>query len=52
MLAYVLLLAAGGFLLLPEHVGLFFGYIVILVAVLIIVCLLKGEKPRWRWGKD
>lgn len=20
-------------------------------AALIIVCILKGEKPRWRWGK-
>lgn len=23
-----------------------------LTAVLIIICYLTGEKPRWRWGKD
>ncbi|AOI83245.1 hypothetical protein [Burkholderia cepacia] len=26
--------------------------IVALVALLIAVCWLKGEKPKWRWGKD
>ncbi|HDR9762261.1 TPA: hypothetical protein ACK3Q6_006663 [Burkholderia cepacia] len=26
--------------------------IVALVALLIAVCWLKGEKPGWRWGKD
>ncbi|MDB5254745.1 MAG: hypothetical protein JWL92_121 [Candidatus Nomurabacteria bacterium] len=25
---------------------------VILTIVLLIVCVLKGEKPRWQWGKD
>lgn len=25
--------------------------IAILVLGLLIVCFLKGEKPRWRWGK-
>lgn len=24
----------------------------ILVFVLLLVCWLKGETPRWRWGKD
>jgi hypothetical protein len=22
----------------------------ILIVILIVVCLLKGEKPGWRWG--
>ncbi|KVW92277.1 hypothetical protein [Burkholderia cepacia] len=26
--------------------------IVALVAALTAVCWLKGEKPKWRWGKD
>ena len=26
--------------------------IVALVALLTAVCWMKGEKPRWRWGKD
>jgi hypothetical protein len=21
-------------------------------AFLLIICFIKGEKPRWRWGKD
>lgn len=25
--------------------------ILIYVAVLLAICLWKGEKPRWRWGK-
>jgi hypothetical protein len=25
--------------------------IVALTAVLIVICWLKGERPRWRWGK-
>lgn len=24
----------------------------ILVFVLLLVCWIKGETPRWRWGKD
>lgn len=34
--------------------NVFFDYIspvFILTAILIAVCFLKGEKPRWRWGK-
>ncbi len=27
-------------------------YVLILQAALILVCLLKGDKPRWRWGKN
>ena len=23
-----------------------------LILLLILICYLKGEKPRWRWGKD
>ncbi|WP_343727812.1 hypothetical protein [Burkholderia seminalis] len=26
--------------------------IAVWVALLIAVCWLKGEKPRWRWGED
>ena len=27
-------------------------FALVLVAALIAVCWVKGEKPRWRWGKD
>jgi len=26
-------------------------FIILSVAVLIIICYKKGEKPRWQWGK-
>ena len=31
--------------------GLFAGSIVVLLAVIILVCWMKGEPPRWRWGE-
>ena len=51
MVVWVLLLGAGTFLI-PKHPGLYVAYSLVLVLVLIIICYLKGEKPRWRWGKD
>lgn len=26
--------------------------VIVLTAMLLITCYLKGEKPRWQWGKD
>jgi hypothetical protein len=34
------------------NIGHFILCTAILTIALNIVCLLKGEKPRWRWGKD
>ncbi len=31
---------------------LFVVYAFVLAALLILVAWSKGEKPRWRWGKD
>ncbi len=28
----------------------YIGYVAALTAVLIVICWLKGEPPRWRWG--
>ncbi|HEU4624688.1 MAG TPA: hypothetical protein VFS52_08015 [Steroidobacteraceae bacterium] len=28
----------------------YFAYLIALTALLIVVCRLKGEPPRWRWG--
>ena len=50
---YVGLAAGGAFLfLLTSHPLLFISYMVALLLLLCVVCWLKGEKPRWRWGKD
>ncbi|HTD68305.1 MAG TPA: hypothetical protein VK846_17405 [Candidatus Limnocylindria bacterium] len=49
--AWFLLLQAG--IPLALRSALFFvAYTVFLSTILIIVCWLKGEKPRWRWGKE
>ena len=48
----------GNFILVDKRVhsisdflyGIFvFNFVITLI--LIAICLLKGEKPRWRWGK-
>ncbi len=52
LVAYIGLLAFGVVVLRPqEHAALFFAYTFAVSAVLILVCWLKGEKPRWRWGE-
>lgn len=33
---------------LPDYIGCVVGLTILLVAV----CWLKGEPPRWRWGDD
>lgn len=53
MIIWVALLAGGGIILLPKkHEGLFVAWVAIMVVALMILCAIKGEKPRWRWGKD
>lgn len=31
---------------------LFVAYVAGMTAVLLALCAWKGEKPRWRWGKE
>jgi hypothetical protein len=51
--AFVGLLAAGAFLFPPSEVlPIYLGYVALLSVALIVVCWLKGEPPRWRWGND
>ncbi len=49
---WLALLCAGGVFLAPRHVGLFVLYSVGLATVLVLICLVKGERPRWRWGES
>lgn len=50
---YVALVVAGIFVI-PAAMRpvTFIAYLVLLTLVLIAVCGLKGEPPRWRWGKQ
>ena len=51
--AFLGLVVAGTLLFPPDATpGLYFAYIAVLVALLVGVCWLKGEPPRWRWGND
>ena len=49
---FIGLLAAGSFVLPPDReLDLFLAYVALLSVLLIAVCWLKGEPPRWHWGK-
>jgi hypothetical protein len=52
LLVWFVALAAGIPLALHNHRFLFVAYTLLLSTVLVFICWLKGEKPRWRWGKD
>lgn len=46
-----LLVASGVFFPPSRAAALFVASVTILSAVLFGICLLKGEKPKWRWGR-
>ena len=50
---FAFLVVGGMFVLSPKTNPLpFAAYLVLLCTLLVIVCWLKGEPPRWRWSKD
>jgi hypothetical protein len=53
VLATFIGLLGVGFLVLPpdKELGLYLAYVGILSALLVARCWLKGEPPRWRWGR-
>ncbi len=52
-LTYLVLAVGGLSLLAKEHLVLLgIAYVWVLSIGLIIICFLKGEKPRWRWEKQ
>ena len=49
--AFIGLLAAGFWLFPPDgKLAYFLSYTAFVTAVLIAICWVKGEPPRWRWG--
>ena len=52
LLSYILLIIIGikNVTGSASQIGSFFIYVVFLTALLIFICLKKGEKPAWRWG--
>jgi hypothetical protein len=43
-----------GFFVFPPdtQLGSFLIYVGVLTVLLVAICWLKGEPPRWRWGGD
>jgi hypothetical protein len=53
LVTFFALLAGGAVVLLPQSGPIaFMGYSALLCAVLMAVCWVKGERPRWRRGGD
>jgi hypothetical protein len=52
MVTWLLLLVGAAVTLMPEHPIYFEVTLGVLTGFLIAVCWWKGEKARWRWGKD
>jgi hypothetical protein len=54
VLAVFVLLMIVGALIFPPRAGPgpYLAYVGVLCVLLVAVCWLKGEPPRWRWGDD
>ena len=50
--SWLVAVMGGGFFIAPHSINLLVAYVVVLGIALFIILLIKGEKPRWRWGKD
>jgi hypothetical protein len=51
MIIWIMLLTAGGIFIMPATAK-FIAYAIFMCLPLSLICYLKGEPPRWRWGKD
>jgi len=52
LLSFCLLITLASLVFSPDaHPLAFFASVTLLSGVLIGICWLKGEPPRWRWGK-
>ncbi len=49
---WLILLCAGLSMLSDKHLGWSIAWGAVLSVSLFVLCLVKGERPRWRWGKD
>lgn len=53
VVVYLVLIGVAVWMLPPDREpGAFVALVGVLSAALIAVCWIKGEPPRWRWGKD
>jgi len=53
MVLYICLIISCVYFFPPDNQSvLFFLSVTVLTVLLIIICLIKGEPPKWRWGKN
>ncbi len=53
VIAYTVMIIAGIFIFpLNEKKALFICWLVGFTILLLVICWIKGEPPRWRWGED
>lgn len=51
LVVFVVLLCVTSALLLPGgNFGLYITSAAVLCISVVVICLIKGERPRWRWG--
>jgi hypothetical protein len=50
LIVWLAILTAAAMWLMPMHPTKFTVFTVIMVGILTLICYLKGEPPRWRWG--
>jgi hypothetical protein len=52
IIIFYLLVGGAALHWMPKHPKHFVFACILLLFLLIGICYLKGEKPRWRWGKN
>lgn len=52
LLIWLVILGAAALRLLRLHPIAFLSFAILMAGLLILVCYLTGEPPRWRWGDD
>jgi hypothetical protein len=48
---FSVLLGLGSLLLLPQGHSLYLVFVGFISVAFVVICWLKGEPPKWRWGK-
>jgi uncharacterized membrane protein YhaH (DUF805 family) len=48
---WFMVMAVAGIRLMQGHIAAFLSLALLMVVLLLFICYVKGEPPRWRWGK-
>jgi hypothetical protein len=50
LLVWFVAIGVAAIRLMPEHLAAFLGFNLLMIVLLLSICSVKGEPPRWRWG--